>query len=184
VPDPIGDPPPEVRLAQARRVAFVCVLGKDTSAEKARLLREELSKGLSALKPVQALNIVFAGERRPQALFPDGTPLPATPDNRKRASAFLEKVTFPAKPDPLPALAIAFAGKPDVVYLLTGGDFADNEAVVKKVAELNAKKTAQVPTVYFSPEKYNPATEETLQRIARESGGPYRCVFEEDLKNE
>jgi hypothetical protein len=173
-----------VRLDSVRRVVFVCVLPKDIPAEKARLVREELGKALSGLIPGQAFNIVFAGEQRPQALFPSGTPLPATPDNKKRAAAFLEKMALPAKPDSLPALAVAFAGKPELVYLLTGGDFPDNEAVVKKVADLNPKQTARVHTIYFSPEKFNRTTEETLQRISEESGGSYRCVFEEDLKKE
>ena len=95
----------------------------------------------------------------------------------------MEGAQFPARPDPVSALTTAFAGKPEVVFLLTTRDFPDNEAVVKKVAELNARKAVKVNTIFFS-EKYSKSTEEMLQRIAEDSGGTYRYVSPEDLKGE
>lgn len=111
--------------------------------------------------------------------------LKATPENKQAAETFLEdKVTPRGETDPIPAIEAAFAQNPEVIFLLTDGDFPDNNAVLKRVAELNARQPVQVNTIAFVGEGDTDAEFiKILQKIAKDSDGAYRKADESKAAN-
>ena len=80
-------------------------------------------------------------------------------------------------------LRVAMQQKPDVVYLLTDGDFPNNNAVLEEIRKLNAgTKKVKINTIAFVNEKDTDEDfKELLQKIATESGGAFRQVKEYEL---
>jgi hypothetical protein len=162
----------------ATRVAYVCD-ASGSMLEKMTPLKNELKKAIDVLKPVQGFSVIFFSdtEKKPQALAQ--TMLMASPDNKRRAYEFLENVTAAGQTDPIPALDLALKGKPQLIYLLTDGDFTDNDAVVKKLAELNQTIHAKINTIAFvsgRDEKADEPFEKVLQKIASDSNGVFKRV--------
>jgi hypothetical protein len=161
----------------ARRIVIVCDASRDMINVFAHL-RGELTRWISSLKQGQEFNIVLFGKPRVSALSSRGL-LPANPDNQRKAYKFLEdEVSTGGERDPAAALEIAFRNMPEVVYLLTSGDFTDNEAVLAQVRKLNADRkirvhTASIVTVYG----YTPTMLlDLLYTISTESGGTFDNV--------
>jgi uncharacterized protein with von Willebrand factor type A (vWA) domain len=109
----------------------------------------------------------------------------ATADNRRALAGFLKTVRATGQTDPVPALKRAFEvldranAKPgQVVYLLTDGTFADEDAVIGTIARLNADKRVQIHTCLYQY-RGRRATE-LMQRIAAENGGTFRYVSGRD----
>ncbi|HZL37835.1 MAG TPA: hypothetical protein VFC78_21130 [Tepidisphaeraceae bacterium] len=82
----------------------------------------------------------------------DSQLLPATPANKRRAMDFLEGSTAVGSTDPIPGLEAAFRQRPQVIYLLTDGDFPDNDAVLRRICQLNkGGKPASTPSPSWAP---------------------------------
>jgi len=134
---------------------------------------------------VQGFSVIFFADsdRKPQALAQQM--LMASPDNKRRAYEFLEGVTAAGSTDPIPGLELALKGKPQLIYLLTDGDFPDNDAVIKKLRELNKAKTAKVNTIAFvagRDKQADQSFEKVLKQIADESGGIFKVVSVQDVQ--
>jgi hypothetical protein len=109
-------------------------------------------------------------------------PLPATDRNKRAFGKFLEDVTTTGTSDPLPGIRLAMKQKPDVIYLLTDGDFPNNNAVLEEVRKLNADKKVKINTIAFVNDKDTDVDfVELLAKIAKESGGTFRKVAENEL---
>ena len=106
-----------------------------------------------------------------------GQLMPATPENKRKAADFLGNVSPRGSTDPIPALELALRQKPELVYLLTDGDFADNDAVLAFIRQ--RAKGCRINTIAFinRGEQY----ERVLQTIAKETGGTFKYVGEEHL---
>lgn len=168
--------------ARADRIVFLCD-ASGSMLNKYVTLRSQLSKAVAGLQPSQSFNLIFMGEADCTKLA--AQPLKATVENKQAADSFLEdKVTPRGETNPIPALEAAFAQKPQVIFLLTDGDFPDNQAVMKRIAELDANHQVQINTIAFLSE----ADTDTdflklLQQIARENGGIYKHIDESKLGN-
>jgi len=166
-------------VRSARSVAFLC----DASGSmlgKIAALKGEIDKAIMSLRPVQSFDIIFFGDNRSDSLSPHM--LMATPDNKVRATEFLETVTPRGPTDPLPALELAFAEKPQLIFLLTDGDFPDNDAVLKRIQELNGQKIVKISTIAFVGEgDTDTAFISLLKQIAAENGGIYKHVAQDHL---
>jgi len=81
---------------------------------------------------------------------------------------------------PIPGLRAAFAAEPQLIYLLTDGDFPNNTAVLEEIRKLNAARRVKINTIAFMDhgEEY----ERTLKQIADENGGVFRFVGEGELE--
>ena len=165
----------------AGQIIFVCdattsMLGKMAA------FKNELQKAVEGLEPVQSFNIVFFQDQRCAALD-NSSMVPATPDNKGKAYYFLDDVTTTKVTDPMPGLTLAFGQHPQLVYLLTDGDFPDNKAVEAKINELNRDHKTKVNTIAYHSGNGDPDDEfvAVLQQIAKENGGSYRRVSENDL---
>jgi hypothetical protein len=160
----------------ARKVVFV----PDASGsmiQKFDPMRVELRRSIAGLRPPQSFNVVFFQQADPASI--GSSLLFANPDSKRKAFDFMDRVTPAGSTDPLPALRRAFAMNPDLIVLLTDGDFPDNQAVIDECRRLNAARTTRIFTIAFLDrgEDY----EKTLKQIAADSGGLFRYVSEEDL---
>ena len=133
------------------------------------------------LGPNQSFNIIFFQDERCVALVERASSPPAS-EAKRNAYKFLDDVTTSGTTDPLPGLTLAFGQHPQLVYLLTDGDFPDNKAVKAKIAALNADHKVKVNTIAFVNDQ-DTDTEflELLKEVAADSGGKYKHVAENKL---
>jgi hypothetical protein len=163
--------------ARAEKIVFLCD-ASGSILNKYATLRRQLSKAVGGLSPSHSFNLIFMQEADSLSQAPEL--LKATAENKRAADDLLEnKVSPRGETNPIPAIDAAFAQKPDVIFLLTDGDFPDNMAVLKRIGELSAGRHVQINTIAF----VNEADTDTdfsklLQRIATDSGGVYRKVNE------
>lgn len=171
----------------ARRVVYICDATGTMLGLKYKLLQKELYKALDILKPIQGFNIIFfkGGDSESDWANPYARELVvANPANKQKARQFIE--TFQvvgAGTNPIPALRLAFAQKPQLVYFLTDGQF-DNvvsyQQVLAEVRSLNADKSVKLNTIAFMSE--DAQAEKTLADLAKENGGKFVKVTERDLE--
>jgi hypothetical protein len=163
-----------------RSVAFLCD-ASGSMLRKFAALKAELSKAIQGLQPIQSFAIHFFTENR--AISLNSQLVMATTANKLHALNFLDDVTPRGSTDPIPSLEMAFKQKPQLIFLLTDGDFPDNAAVLKRIRELNKEHRVRINTIAFVGEDDSDTAFITvLQQIARESGGIYRHVTEDELR--
>ncbi|MDB5333538.1 MAG: hypothetical protein JWP03_4689 [Phycisphaerales bacterium] len=164
----------------ARKIAFVCD-ASGSMLNKMASLKLELSKAVTALKPNQSFGITFFHETRCMSL--ETSLVAATPQNKRKATGFLEDITCGGTTDPIPGIEQAFRQQPQLIYLLTDGDFQDNAAVLAKVRELNKDKRVKINTIAFvDSSDSDTAFLDLLKTIAKENGGTFKHVAEEELQ--
>ena len=153
--------------------------------------------GLEQVKQEMARSIRFLRADRGQTFhalfFSDGEPkenptrrLVAPTDAEKIAAVrFMRTVQAGSKTgrtNPIPALQRAFRvlnqapDKPEgkVIYLLTDGEFYDNEDVFKAIHQLNATGKVRVHTALYGSR--NARAKDVLQRIATANRGTFRVI--------
>jgi hypothetical protein len=162
---------------RARLIAYVCD-ASGSMVNKFDDLRQEIRKSVSNLKPTQAYNVIFFQEESVKSV--DSSKLVmATPEARDRTFKFLDATAAHGQTKPEPALELAFKLKPQLIFLLTDGDFPDNDAVLKKIDELNRDRKVKINTIAYIDrgETY----EKVLKKIATDNGGIFKYVSETDL---
>lgn len=139
------------------------------------MVKCELKRSVSELKEQDQFLIIFYSSGAPLEMPPQGM---ATATDRAKQSAweFIDRVVAEGEADPSEALERAFACRPDLVYLLTDGEF--DKEIVNQVRRLNFDRRATVYTIAF----LNNAGEAVLKQIAQENHGAYRFVSEKDLQ--
>ena len=170
----------------AHRIAYVC----DASGSMLQMfdsLRVEIRKSVDNLKPVQSFNLIFFQEQGFQTAEKMSL-MPANPESKRKSYDFLDKMYVKGETNPIPALDLAFKQGPELIYLLTDGDFngPGNDAVVKYCQERTKDGKIKINTIAFlsKDSKDNPQDLEfvkALQAIAKNSGGKFRHVTDDDL---
>ncbi len=131
-------------------------------------------------------------------LFADGEPIehdakrlvPATADNKASACTFLQDVHPGGQTDPVPALERAFtvlgrAADPSqgtVMFLLTDGDFPDNQEVLDIIAKLNRNESVMINTILFG--RRTAEAERVMDQIATQNGGRYKFVSLDEIQGD
>ena len=162
-----------------RSLVFVCdasgsmIRGRDTA------LKAELNKSLAELKGRQFFNILFFSESEPQA-FSRQTLVPGKPSAKSDANRFIERIEFSGSTNPIPALETAFSQRPELIWLLTDGAFADGQKVIDAIEALNGDRAVRVNTMLFL--NTDDAAARDLRTIAENNGGTFRMVTQADLK--
>ena len=88
-----------------------------------------------------------------------------------------DTVTTTGTTNPIPPLEMAFKLKPKLIYLLTDGDFPDNDAVKAAIDRLNKDKAARVNVILFgSGKEASRPFVDLMKQIARENGGAFNHV--------
>src|SRR2546423_579417 len=173
----------------AKTVAYVCDASGSMMGLRFDLLKIELKKAVEVLQPNQSFNILFF-QRQGANVFSPGLVV-ANPNNKQRAYQFLEQVELASNSNPIPALKTVFGQKPQLVYLLTDGDFegvssdVTNEMVLQELRKLNQQKQTRMNTIaFFSPDQPDSdrkPCEDVLRKIAEENGGKFKVVLTTDL---
>lgn len=162
----------------AMKVVYLCD-SSGSMMNKFDMLRVELRKAVDALRPVQQFDVIFFAEDNFLAM--DKMLLNAVPEAKRKAYDFLEKVSPHGSSDPIPGLRQAFATGPQLIYMLTDGDFPNNTQVIEEIRKLNVGKKVKINTIAFMDrgEEY----EKLLKTIASENGGLFKFVSGTDLGN-
>ena len=150
---------------------FVFIIDKSYSMSGNRLAaaKEELCGTLKGLKPTDKIMIYFFSDGA-QAM-PSRAMLPGTPQNIKWATNWVRGRSVDGGTNPTQALSWCFNLRPDTVWLLTDGQFADGPAL-DAIANGNRQLKARINTLAF----HDKGGANILQRIARENDGTYRFV--------
>jgi hypothetical protein len=95
----------------------------------------------------------------------------ATESNKERALSWIKNVGVMPNTLPVPAMREALRLQPDVVYLLSDGEFA-----TQFCTEIRAANRGRSPATIYTIGFGNRSGEPQLLQIANESGGKYRYV--------
>jgi hypothetical protein len=167
---------------QAKRIVFICDATGSMMSEFDNL-RVELRKAVEGLKPPQAFNVVFFQENAPPPI--DKGLLFASPDNKRRIYDFVDKYTPRGPTDPKPAIQLAFAMKPDLIFFLCDpSDFPDPSGTITMFKQLNAANAegkCRVNTIDFMGDLDDKAGETLLKTISADSHGTFTYVSQDDM---
>ena len=150
----------------------------------------ELKRSIAALTSEQSFHVLFfiAG---PPLEGPADTMVAATPENRQRAIAFIDAVSpgvgaggqtqFGSDPSEALHRALLMTPKPDLIYLMSEGDFPPGtvDRLLPQLSQWTARQPVTVNAVGFFSEFKD--FKENLRRLARQHGGQYRFVSEDQL---
>lgn len=164
-----------VQSPGAKRIVYV-IDRSGSMTDTIMHVKHELASSIGALKSNQRFHVIFHSTG-PAVPMPGGGLVPATRANKEAARRFINSIVPVGQTDPSMALRMAFAAKPDVIYLLSDGEF--EKGIVNLIDTLNDSKEVTVHGVCFV---YS-GGEAILQQIAARNGGKYAYVGEDDLKS-
>jgi Mg-chelatase subunit ChlD len=158
-------------LSKGKR--FVFVIDKSGSMNNQGRLakaKRELIATLRSLKPDTRFMVYFFDHGAEP--MPATAMMAATPKNVASAARWIEGRNVGGSTDPSDALRFTFNLKPDTVWLLTDGQFADEDKVLSQIREANSQAAIRINTVAFKDK----SGEAVLKQIAAENDGNYRFV--------
>jgi hypothetical protein len=176
---PPGDQPGAIFApTRLQRVVYVCD-ASGSMVNKFDDLRHEIRKAVRSLAADQSFNVIMFQEDSGKA-FNTRNLVPASKENFNLLAKFLDATAGHGQTKPIPAIRLAFSMNPQVIHLLTDGDFADNNEVIKELALRNRDRKVIINTIAFIDrgETY----EKVLKEIAEQHGGTFRFVSETDLR--
>jgi hypothetical protein len=178
---PVDTPVPKVPEPQkveffdsetkAVSVGFVVDCSSSMAGSKFQAVCAELAKSISNLSPGQSFHVVFFND----AFFPmsggSATPrlVPASLQNKQDILRFLQTAQASGGTNPEPALQFVSRLRPDVVYLLTDGEFHPLQPQT-----YNGFRQARIKVHTIGFEAGQPIP--ILQEIAALTGGSYRTA--------
>lgn len=174
----------------ARKIIYICD-ASGSMMSKFDSLKVELRNTIDSLKPVQAFNVIFFSGIGPVAAD-KASLIIANPGNKRKVFDFLDVATAQSSSNPIPALEMAFKQGPELIYLLTDGDFGGlgNDITNQDVIDFCKRRTkdgkVKINTIAFitKESKDNPQDLEfvkALKEIAKNSGGKFKHVSDDDL---
>jgi hypothetical protein len=157
----------------ARRIVYV-VDRSGSMLDTFIHVQQELKRSINELRRSQKFHVIF---------FNTGEPLENPPKRlvsairaqKDRFFAFLNNVFPEGSTHPERAMRRALAVDPDLIYFLTDGEF--HPGLLGELDKWNADRRVRIYTIAF----FDRAGAELLERIAREHGGEFRFVSENDV---
>jgi hypothetical protein len=114
-----------------------------------------------------------------------------TPSSKATAFDFIDNLRFSSVNNPIPALEAAFSEQPQLIFLLSHGDFnnmyntTNNASVLKAIDEMNRDRKTHVNTILLLGERRHEVErrdlEAIMKKIAETNGGIYKKFFSDDL---
>jgi hypothetical protein len=149
---------------------FVFVVDHSGSMNGAKLARakSELIRSVRALDEQAEFYIIFYNDQF--ARMPADGLVQATEANKNEYLGWVERIAPGGGTEPQEAMKLALSLRPDAIYLLSDGLFAEEACGVIRGANPGAR--IQIHTIAF----YDNAGEPVLRRIAEENRGIYRFV--------
>jgi hypothetical protein len=163
-----------IPVGEARSIVFI----SDRSGsmmDSIDYIKWELKRCIGDLREDQVFDVLFMSSGPPVEAPPRGL-RPATKENKQRTAEFIDGILPPGETDPLKSIFRAFDLKPDVIVMLTDGEF--ESGLVDLVASLNEDGKTKVHTIGF----LYTTGQAVLKRIAAENGGVYKFISEKDLE--
>ena len=138
-------------------------------------VRKEMLKSIGMLDERHSFHVIFFAEGTPKE-NPPRRLVKADETARNEAAAYLRSIRPQGQTDPIPAIKRAFevlAQAPQnerkVIFLLTDGDFPNNDRVLQEIRTLNTDQTVRIFTILH---RFNvPSALKVLRQIAQENGG-------------
>jgi len=156
----------------ARKIVWVCD-ASGSMMDNFDTLKNELCFAVARLKPVQAFNVIFFQDGDAATVSTNGL-LMANPANKQRAFTFLDDTSLGSNSDPIPGLKLAFKQNPEMIWLLTDGEFPNNAEVLSCIRMLNRDKSVAINTIAFAGAgEEDELYVKTLRQIASENGGAF-----------
>jgi len=168
---------------------FVYLVDSSNSMKKFNDARTELLRSIDSLKPEQRFYVVFYDEspkymRIANPSQDEPASVYATPENKQRFRRWAMAVQQARGQSPPEVLKFAFKLRPDVIFLLSDGEFtAQTETVIREnnfqenlfgeSGPISIIHTIRYPGVSSTEGRQ---AETQMQRIAAENGGQYRNV--------
>ena len=143
-------------------------------------VKAELRRSIMELGEEVEFHVIFYSSGPPVEM-PTRRLVRATERNKRLAGEFIDPVVPAGETDPSKALQRAFAVRPELIYLLTDGEF--DRGVIDLVKRLNAGGRTRVFTIGFLYTYPGTPAEGVLKQISRDSGGEYKFVSERDLES-
>ena len=137
-------------------------------------VKYELKRTIRAMTPSDQFHIIFYSTG-PAVEMPTMKLLPATNSNKLLAFDFIDGIVPVGGTDPSEALKAAFKLKPEVIHLLSDGEFESK--ILGLIDKFNARKEVRVNTLCF----LYPGGGAALESIAARNGGSYKFIRDEDL---
>jgi len=139
-------------------------------------VKYELKRSIGELSEIKEFHVIFYSSGPPVEM-PTRRLVNATERNKQLAFEFIDGVIAQGETDPSKALERAFDCRPELVYLLTDGEF--DRAIIDQVKRLNVGGKVTVHTIGFLYK----TGETVLKQIADDNHGNYKFVSELDLAN-
>ncbi|MCX5654130.1 MAG: VWA domain-containing protein [Planctomycetota bacterium] len=137
-------------------------------------VKYELKRSIGELGEAKEFHVIFYSSGPPVEMSTRRL-VNATERNRQLAFEFIDGVIAQGETDPSKALERAFDCKPELIYLLTDGEF--DRAIIDHVKRLNVGGKATVHTIGFLYK----TGEAVLKQIADDNHGNYKFISESDL---
>jgi hypothetical protein len=181
--------------SNVRSIIYVCDASGSMVGQGDDALKTELKRDIANLSPIQQFNILIFHETRTgsqyQALSEDKM-LMGTPSSKGQAFDFIDNLPFSSVNNPIPALEEAFREQPQLIFLLSHGDFnnryntTNNADVLNRINDLNAEKRTKVNTVLLLGERKREQTDRKkldaiMEKIAHDNGGTFHSYYSDEL---
>lgn len=144
------------------------------------LLQRELKRAIGSLERDQIFEVIWFNEGKPTELF--SRMKPATLANKQHAFAAIGRIVPSGQTEPVAAIRLGLGYKPDVLFLLSDGDFGEeNKNIVRTIRQFNRNRQSTINAILFVYDTMGEG-ERVLRAIAESNGGVYKHVTEEDLR--
>lgn len=167
----------DVTITTGRRNKIVYIIDRSGSmTDSIWFVKSELRRSIRSLKGSQKFHVIFYSTG-PALELPAGRLVPAVPANRDVAFEFIDGIVASGGTDPRDAIRAAFRLRPDVIHLLSDGEFDAPKKTVQLIDKLNARHGVKINTycyLYESPSQ-------VMQTIAARNGGTYKFVGEDAM---
>lgn len=157
----------------ARTVVYV-VDRSGSMVDTFQHVKAELRRSVGALRRSQKFHVIFFNEGDPLE-NPSRKLVSAIEAQKREFFEFLDQIDATGSTHPEQSMRRALALEPDVVYFLTDGEF--DRRLVDLLDRWNEGRRVQIFTIAY----FNTEGAELLEHIAREHGGEFRHVTEDDL---
>ncbi len=156
--------------SQARDVVYVIDFSGSMTGDRFTHTRLELKRSIERLPDDGSFLVVFFDDGF--VAMPPGHLVAASPRNKSIAKSWIDTAATRGGTEPSQALAFALQLKPEVIFLMTDGEFASDELVNEAIDHFNIDHRTSINTIAF----HDPAGQEELEKIARENHGDFRYI--------